>query len=179
MTQRSGVAGTPGVRAGDTVRTGGAGAGDDVGPHSLYLPEHMGFLIRRAQQVHLAVWAEEAGSDLSNIQFGVLNVLHRTGGASQRELCDTLDLDRSTVAGLVSRLEARGLVERARAATDRRRNLVRLTEPGATELRRLVPHAARVDASLTAGLTAEERATLRDLLTRVLDRHGHHAREDV
>lgn len=163
MTQRSGVA------AAATT------ADDTGGRQSLYLPEHVGFLIRRAQQVHLAVWAEEAGSDLSNVQFGVLNVLHRTGGASQRELCDALDLDRSTVAGLVSRLEARGLVERARAAADRRRNLVRLTERGVAELRRFVPHAAQVDASLTAGLTDEEKVTLRRLLTRVLDAHGHHA----
>lgn len=149
---------------------------DDVGGRqSLYLPEHVGFLIRRAQQVHLAVWAEEAGQGLSNVQFGVLNVLHRTGGASQRELCDALDLDRSTVAGLVARLEARGLVERARAAADRRRNLVRLTEAGGAELRRLVPHAAQVDASLTAGLTEQEQTTLRRLLTRILDTHGHHA----
>jgi DNA-binding MarR family transcriptional regulator len=167
MTQRSGVAA---ARAGESGETDAA---DGVGERqSLYLPEHVGFLIRRAQQVHLAVWGEEAGPGLSNVQFGVLNVLHRTGGASQRELCDALDLDRSTVAGLVSRLEARGLVERARAAADRRRNLVRLTEEGAAELRRLVPHAAQVDASLTAGLTEEERATLRRLLTRILDTHG-------
>jgi DNA-binding MarR family transcriptional regulator len=173
MTQRSGVAAPAG-------EADGVGRADGVGARqSLYLPEHVGFLVRRAQQVHLAVWAEEAGQGLSNVQFGVLNVLHRTGGASQRELCDALDLDRSTVAGLVSRLEARGLVERARAAADRRRNLVRLTEAGGAELRRLVPHAAQVDASLTAGLSAEERDTLRRLLTRVLDTHGHHARADV
>jgi DNA-binding MarR family transcriptional regulator len=168
MTQRSGVA------AAQASEADGVGA-----RQSLNLPEHVGFLIRRAQQVHLAVWAEEAGQGLSNVQFGVLNVLHRTGGASQRELCDALDLDRSTVAGLVSRLEARGLVERARADADRRRNLVRLTAAGGAELRRLVPHAAQVDASLTAGLTAEERATLRRLLTRILDEHGHHAPDDV
>ncbi len=147
--------------------------------HSLYLPEHVGFLIRRAQQVHLAVWAQEAGPELSNVQFGVLNVLHRTGGASQRELCDALDLDRSTVAGLVARLEARGLVERARTSADRRRNLVRLTEAGAAELRRFVPHAAQVDASLTAGLSEDERLTLRRLLTRILDAHGHHVNGDA
>lgn len=153
---------------------------DDVGERlSLYLPEHMGFLVRRAQQVHLAVWAEEVGPGLSNVQFGVLNVLRRTGGASQRELGDALDLDRSTVAGLVARLEARGLVERARAEADRRRNVVRLTEAGAAELRRLVPQAAQVDASLTAGLTEEETVTLRRLLTRILDVHGHHANDDA
>ncbi|WP_277207563.1 MarR family winged helix-turn-helix transcriptional regulator [Isoptericola croceus] len=154
-------------------------AGEAGERHSLYLPEHVGFLIRRAQQVHLAVWAEEAGPGLSNVQFGVLNVLHRTGGASQRELCDALDLDRSTVAGLVARLEARGLVERARTSADRRRNLVRLTGAGTAELRRFVPHAAAVDASLTAGLTEEEKVTLRQLLTRILDAHGHHASDDA
>jgi len=134
----------------------------------LDLTRHTGFLVRRAQQAHLAAWAQEVGPRLTNVQFGVLNVLHRRGEASQRELCDDLDLDRSTVAGLVARLEARGLVARGRAATDRRRNVVRLTDDGVELLHRLVPAAARVDDVLTSALTAPERETLQRLLTKVL-----------
>src|SRR5690606_30644776 len=104
----------------------------------------------------------------TNIQFGVLNVLHRMDEASQRELCDALDLDRSTVAGLVARLEGRGLVVRARAVSDRRRNVVRLTAAGQDELRDLVAAAARVDEVLTSTLTAQEREMLQRLLTKVL-----------
>jgi DNA-binding MarR family transcriptional regulator len=138
-------------------------------PHSLHLPDHTGFLVRRAQQVHLAVWAEEVGPGLTNIQFGVLNVLRSTGGASQRELCDTLALDRSTVAGLVARLEGRGLVERGRSPADRRRNVVRLTQAGTAEHERLLPRATRVDEVLTRHLSHEEGVTLRRLLQRVLN----------
>ena len=153
--------------------TGPAGWQDRaVTQHSLHLPDHTGFLVRRAQQVHLAVWADEVGPGLTNIQFGVLNVLRSTGGASQRELCDTLGLDRSTVAGLVARLEGRGLVERGRAPADRRRNVVRLTPAGADEHERLLPRATRVDEVLTRHLNHEEGVTLRRLLQRVLDSRG-------
>ncbi|MCC2335010.1 MarR family winged helix-turn-helix transcriptional regulator [Cellulomonas wangsupingiae] len=134
----------------------------------LDLAHHTGFLVRRTQQAHLAAWAQEVGPRLTNVQFGVLNVLHRRGEASQRELCDDLDLDRSTIAGLVARLEARGLVARVRAADDRRRNVVRLTDDGLALLDELVPAAARVDDVLTSALTRQERRTLQALLTKIL-----------
>lgn len=134
----------------------------------LDLAHHTGFLVRRAQQAHLAAWAHEVGDTVSNVQFGVLNVLHRLGEASQRELCDALDLDRSTVAGLVARLEARELVARVRAEADRRRNVVRLTDQGRAVLASAAGAAARVDDVLTAPLTADERSTLQRLLTKVL-----------
>ncbi|CAM5785732.1 MarR family winged helix-turn-helix transcriptional regulator [Cellulomonas persica] len=137
-------------------------------PLPLDLARHTGFLVRRTQQVHLAAWAQEVGPALTNVQFGVLNVLHRLGEASQRELCDALDLDRSTVAGLVARLEARRLVARVRAATDRRRNVVRLTPDGLDLLRSVVASAAHVDDVLTAALTPDERTTLQRLLTKVV-----------
>ena len=143
-----------------------------MSPHSLHLPDHTGFLVRRAQQVHLAVWADEVGPGLTNIQFGVLNVLRGTGGASQRELCDALGLDRSTVAGLVARLEGRGLVARDRTSSDRRRNLVRLTEDGVAEHERLLPRATRVDEVLTGPLSPEDASALRRLLQRVLEARG-------
>ena len=135
------------------------------------LSRHSGFLVRRVQQVHLAVWAQEVGTRLTNVQFGVLNVLHAAGEASQRELGDALDLDRSTVAGLVSRLEARGLVERGRSPSDRRRNAVRLTVEGLDALREVTPAAARVHDNLTSALDEGEREILQELLTRILAEH--------
>ena len=159
------------ARATGTVECGGRGCDDGVvtDPQPIDLARHTGFLVRRAQQAHLAAWAQEVGPQLTNVQFGVLNVLRRRGEASQRELCDDLDLDRSTVAGLVARLEARGLVARARATADRRRNVVRLTDGGLDLLRDVARSAARVDQVLTAALTPQERLTLQALLTKVLD----------
>lgn len=157
----------PGASFRDTFRT--CCHDDVVTDHpSIDLAHHTGFLVRRAQQVHLAAWAQEVGTRLTNVQFGVLNVLQRRGEASQRELCDDLDLDRSTVAGLVARLEGRGLVARVRAESDRRRNVVRLTDEGRALLAELVPAAARVDDVLTSALTPQERDTFQRLLVKVL-----------
>ena len=158
------------ARATGTVECGGRGCDDGVvtDPQPIDLARHTGFLVRRAQQAHLAAWAQEVGPQLTNVQFGVLNVLRRRGEASQRELCDDLDLDRSTIAGLVARLEARELVARVRAEEDRRRNVVRLTDAGLALLEELVPAARRVDDVLTSALTRTERETLQRLLTKVL-----------
>jgi DNA-binding MarR family transcriptional regulator len=129
---------------------------------------YTGFLIRRAQQAHSASWAREVSADVSSVQYGVLAVLARRPGASQRELGDELDLDRSTIADLVSRLEKRGLIERERSAGDRRRNHLRLTKRGEDELAALRPHVAQVEHVLTDGLTEPERDELRRLLRVVL-----------
>lgn len=127
-----------------------------------------GFLIRRAQQTHAAVWNREVSTEITSVQYGVLAVLDRQPGASQRELCDEVDLDRSTIATLVARLERRGLLERVRDAGDKRRNQLRLSAAGHAELERLRPLVENVERTLVTGLTASERDELRRLLRLVL-----------
>jgi DNA-binding MarR family transcriptional regulator len=127
-----------------------------------------GFLIRRAQQAHVAAWQEHVSPAISSVQFGVLAVLARRPGASQRELGDELDLDRSTIAELVSRLETNGLVERRRHAGDRRRNILSLSARGMEVLERLRPDVDAVEHVLTDALSAAERLELRRLLVLVL-----------
>lgn len=129
---------------------------------------YTGFLFRRAQQVHVAAWQRHVSAGVSSVQFGVLAVLARMPDASQQDLCDELDLDRSTIADLVSRLERNGLIERARDDADRRRNRVRLTGAGRETLDRLRPRAEEVEHVLTDALDTAERATLRRLLLKVL-----------
>lgn len=137
------------------------------------LPEpqrHIGNLIRRAQQLHVTTWARIVSSEITSAQYSVLVVLDRRGEASQRELCDEVDLDRSTVAGLVRRLERGGLIVRRRADGDARRNVVTLTPAGATERQRLAPHVAQVQRELTAGLGKDEAQMLFRGLWRMLQR---------
>lgn len=136
------------------------------------LPEpqrHIGNLIRRAQQLHVTTWARVVSSSITSAQYSVLVVLDRRGAASQRELCDEVDLDRSTVAGLVRRLERGGLIVRHRADGDARRNVVTLTPVGATERRRLAPYVAEVQRELVAGLGEDEAQMLFRGLWRMLE----------
>ncbi|MCU1477877.1 MAG: transcriptional regulator, MarR family [Subtercola sp.] len=134
--------------------------------------EYTGYLLRRAQQAHVAAWQQEVSADFTSVQFGVMNVLAANPGASQRELCQHLDLDRSTIADIVARLERRGIVERIRDVGDKRRNVVQLTHDGELEFQRLVPKVVRVDRVLTGGLSADDAAALRRILNAMLSAPG-------
>ncbi|MEQ6898031.1 MarR family winged helix-turn-helix transcriptional regulator [Microbacterium sp. KR10-403] len=129
---------------------------------------HLGYLIRRAQQRHVATWARVASTETTSVQYAILAVLDRRGEASQRELCDEVDLDRSTVADLLARMERRGLVTRRRAAGDARRNVVTLTATGLGERRRLRPLVEQVQRELAEGMDADEVATLERALRTLL-----------
>lgn len=130
--------------------------------------EYTGFLLRRAQQAHVAAWQQHVSLDVSSVQFGVLSVLYNQPGASQVELCGELDLDRSTIADIVVRLERRGLLQRLRHSTDRRRNVLALTEAGQAQLAELLPRVGVMDAQLTSRLTGVEVAELRALVARLI-----------
>lgn len=122
---------------------------------------HIGYLIRRAQQRHVAVWTRVASAEISSVQYTILVVLDRLGEASQRELCDAVDLDRSTIADLVARMERRGLVERRRDPYDARRKTVTLADAGRVERERLRPLVDEVQATLMRSMSARERRALR------------------
>lgn len=102
------------------------------------------------------------------MQYAALAVLERMPGASQSELGAALDLDRSTIADIVSRLERRGVIERSSHESDRRRYSLRLTAAGLAEVDQLRPLVAEANAKLTEALSAGELATLRMLLKRIL-----------
>jgi len=67
---------------------------------------------------------------LSAPQIGTLRELAKSGGSSPGELADALHLSPQTMAGIVQRLELRGLVGRERDPSDKRSFVVRLTETG-------------------------------------------------
>jgi MarR family transcriptional regulator, temperature-dependent positive regulator of motility len=130
---------------------------------------HTGHLLRRAQQLHVAVWLRDVCSETTSVQFAALTVLDQRPGASQRDLGRALDLDRSTIADLVARMVRRGLIERERDEDDRRRNVLQLTAAGRDELARLRPRVEAIEPTLTAGLSPSERDQLRHLLYRALE----------
>jgi MarR family transcriptional regulator, lower aerobic nicotinate degradation pathway regulator len=83
----------------------------------------LSFLIQNA----LAARAAEFG--ISLIQTRLLGVL-RDRAPSVNELAMLLDLDKSSVSGLITRAEERGLIERLSSADDGRVVVVRLTRKG-------------------------------------------------
>jgi DNA-binding MarR family transcriptional regulator len=67
---------------------------------------------------------------LSSPQIGTLRVLANRGSSTPTELADALHLSPQTMAGILQRLEQRGLIQRERDTEDRRSFVVRMTETG-------------------------------------------------
>ena len=88
---------------------------------------------------------------------------------TQQELESALMIDANTVVLLLNELEAAGFSIRRRDAEDRRRHVVELTQAGRTALERAEKARATLEEQMTAGLSSEERATLRRLLREVLE----------
>src|ERR1700683_3595039 len=97
-----------------------------------------------------------------------LRLLSEQGPVSQQGLADALSLDPSNVVGLLNELEERGLITRRRDPADRRRHIVELSAAGSGELAQTGDKLDRWEAELFKSLTAQERASLHDLLTRAV-----------
>ncbi|MGQ0671662.1 MAG: MarR family winged helix-turn-helix transcriptional regulator [Hyphomicrobium sp.] len=102
-------------------------------------------------------------------QFIVLSIVAEHDDPSQTDICDRSGIDRSTLADIVARLVARGLLSRRRTRSDSRKYAVRLTENGRRCLEKAIPAAMHVDTMLTRALTAEQRSHLVAGLGRLLN----------
>ena len=128
----------------------------------LPLVEHLARVGRRAADITL-----EPGG-LRPRHLIALKLLSERGPASQQALADSLSLDPSNVVGLLNELEERGLITRRRDSADRRRHIVELSPRGKEELCGAYERLRRVDDDLLSPLSAQERATLYDLLVRAV-----------
>jgi DNA-binding MarR family transcriptional regulator len=70
--------------------------------------------------------------DITPDQFTALRILgeHDQKGLSQRQLTEWMSSDPNTVASLVDRMEANGLIQRRQHETDKRANRIRLRAKG-------------------------------------------------
>jgi DNA-binding MarR family transcriptional regulator len=85
-----------------------------------------------------------------------------------RKLAQKLKCEPSNVTGIVDRLETRGLVERRPDPADRRVKVAAATEAG-VQVARELREGLRFARAPLAGLSQEERESLRDLLRRMRD----------
>jgi DNA-binding MarR family transcriptional regulator len=126
-----------------------------------------GHLIRRAQRIHTASWAQVFDRELTGPQYAALHVLACWPDINQRQLGDAAALDKSTAADLLDRLQRRGWVVRHRDPADGRGKLLALSETAAALVDDLAPRVARVQDVLLAPLAPEERGDFLDSLALV------------
>ena len=135
---------------------------DDRGAGSMVL------LTRLAKVVYRRSTEELLGMRLRH--FITLSSLRDRGCQPQAEMCELLGMDANNLVLLLNSLEvAEGHVQRRRDPADRRRHLVELTPAGRRALGKRAERAQEsIEDEVLATLSAEERATLHELLSRAL-----------
>jgi Transcriptional regulators len=128
--------------------------------HSLALLDHLARVGRRSAESAIGP------GGLRPRHLVALTLLSDHGPANQGDLGDALRLDPSNVVALLNELEERGLVTRRRDPAARRRHIVELSTRGHAELQSAQQRLSCVEDELFRALSAEERATLHDLLLR-------------
>ena len=141
-------------------------AGED--DKAYVLEAQIGHLLRRAHQRHVAIFLAQMGEDAPTpTQFAALVKLGDMGELSQNHLGRLTAMDPATVKGVVSRLVARGLVERAADPQDQRRVTMRLSEAGRSLIAGLVGRARAATAATLEPLSPAEQRRLVALLGKI------------
>ncbi|SFO37090.1 DNA-binding transcriptional regulator, MarR family [Actinomadura madurae] len=123
-----------------------------------------GHLIRCAQQVHTAYWAEIMDGRLTGPQYAVLHVVGRWPGINQRRLGELAALDKSSTADIVNRLARKGWIDRERDPEDGRGRILNLTCDAMTWLKDVHPKVESVQQRLLEALRPNDRTGfVRDL----------------
>ena len=133
------------------------------------LEELPGHVIRRLHQIAVAIFLHEAETTgLTPVQYAALQAVanQSPGGPAidQRTLARLIGFDTSTIAGVIDRLEARGLLRRQATPADRRVRLLVLTEEGRAMLGKVVPGMQRAQERMLAPLPPAERAEFMRML---------------
>jgi DNA-binding MarR family transcriptional regulator len=135
--------------------------------------DNIGFLLAQLGHQSASLFADLVASiDLTPPHAGILRAIAAEPGRSQQALSGQLGLLPSRVVAYVDELEDRGYVERRRNPNDRRLHALYVTTSGKKMMTKIGDLARQQDRLITAGLDAEQRATLHQLLAAVAERQG-------
>jgi len=125
-------------------------------------PSH---LMHRALQLALDIYADEAGAGgPTQRQFAVMEAVSVKEGLTQTDLVRATGIDRSTLADLVARMTAKGLLSRERSALDARAKAVRLSTEGQALLEAARPRVEAADKRIMGLLPKAKRDGFLEML---------------
>ncbi|MFN7056486.1 MarR family winged helix-turn-helix transcriptional regulator [Hyphomonas sp.] len=125
----------------------------------------------RLFQAHSAfVEARIGGTDITLRQFVLLSALSKLKSATQRELTDTIGMDRSTLSDVIRRLSSNGLILQKQSKDDARAKVVSLTDRGRETLARMSPIISQANREFFGLLSEVEMKSLAGIQARLLRR---------
>ncbi len=104
--------------------------------------------------------------NLTAPQFGVLEILHKTGPVPLKRLSEEMMVTGANITCVMDNLEKEGFVKRIYSKEDRRVILADLTASGKTKIGSIMPKYADNIASLTSVLSDHEQKDLAKLLSK-------------
>lgn len=136
-----------------------------------------GYLLRRLNQIHYALFFEECRQfNITPVQYGLLTALLVHGELDQNSLAEELGIDRTNVADVIVRLAARGLLKRMPNPMDRRAKLTSLTARGRELTAKAFAAMQRSQDRLLAPLSQVERDRFMATLVRLIEANNAYGR---
>lgn len=115
----------------------------------------------------LRAFASE-GIDITTEQWSVLACLWQKDKVTQQTLCDLTSKDKPSMTRLIDNLEKRNLVTRVSDHSDRRINLIHLTEAGVFLQQKATDLVQRIVMKTLSNITEEELNVSRTVLKKIM-----------
>jgi len=129
-----------------------------IGPRVRLLRNHL-----NARSIHVS---EPFGLPTGSLT--VMALIAQNPGSSQKQLADKAGITGPGLVTVVDELEKVGLVTRERSTTDRRRNMLVLTDDGQKKMRSLFAVVDEIEAPIREALGPEETRQLAELLDKAM-----------
>jgi len=141
------------------------------------LDQRPGHLIRRLQQISLALFLDQARNfAITPVQYAAIFAIDNHPGMDQTALCNAIALDRSTIGDVVTRLEKKKLIKRVNGAADRRTKSLYITAAGRRLIGEIEPAVAATQRLILAPLKPAERGVFMRLLRQLVQLNNERSR---
>jgi len=141
------------------------------------LLEMPGHLIRRLHQISFALFLDEAKAfGVTPVQYAALVAVNSHPGIDQTTLCNIIAFDRTTIGGVVGRLQRKKLIYRVNGAHDRRTKSLYITPAGRRLIRDIAPAVRSTQRLILAPLKLGQRSAFMGMLKHLVHLNNAHSR---
>ena len=139
----------------------------------LAIENQPGYYIRRLHQISVAIFLQQTEAfGVTPVQYAALQTVGNSPQIDQRTLARTIGLDTSTVAGVIDRLESRGLLIRSASPEDRRVKQLTLTDAARQLLAEVAPAMLKAQQLILEPLNGDEQVEFTRLLRQLVAKNN-------
>jgi DNA-binding MarR family transcriptional regulator len=129
------------------------------------LIEMPGHLIRRLHQISFALFLDQAKRfGVTPVQYAALVAIDRHPGIDQTTLCNIIAFDRTTIGGVVGRLQRKKLITRVNGVHDRRTKALHTTPAGRRLIHDIGPAVHATQRLILQPLKPRQRSAFKQML---------------